>query len=105
MNNDYDYLSQALKDEVVRIKSMTSVNEISIEGMKWMAKMPVFDFERLVKEVILSNEKFSEKFDDSIKTVIDLLELLTLEKIIESRENQRFALTERGRVITENLKF
>lgn len=104
MNNDYD-LSQALKDEAARIYSMTSVNELQIESMKWIAKMSVFELERLIKEVILSNEKFSAEFDNAIQTVIDLLELLTHENIIESRDNQRFTLTERGRVIAENLKF
>ena len=104
MDNDYDYFSQALQTEIERIRSLVVQNDLQKDSLIWIAKNPVFEFERLVKEVIVASPKFSAEYDTSMSIVIDMIEQIVNEDIIIMiDDNQTFKVTERGLVILEYL--
>ncbi|NIV14806.1 MAG: hypothetical protein GWN62_27095 [Aliifodinibius sp.] len=102
-DQDHEYLSQQLEEEIKRIQKMTNDRPILKASLTTIMEFQTISFSRLVKSVVFDHLENKEDFDIEIKQLLELIDNLQREDIVELLEDEMIGLTERGKVLSEYL--
>lgn len=103
-DQDHEYLSKQLEEEIKRILKLTSDHPILKASLKMIMNFQTISFRRLVKEVVYQNLENQADFDAEIKLLLEMIDNLQREDILDLLDDETISLTERGKVMSEYLQ-